>query len=322
MFRWGFIGSKGIAITVANEVVKNKGIMISAVYSKNLDHAKDFAKKYNCIPYGSFDKMIADRAFDALYIATPHRHHYHYAKIALEHNIPVLCEKTLTLHEDSAKELFEIAKANNTYFAEAMWTWFNPVANKVKEWVDANKIGQIYEFRGDFSIPSIVAPKIRLRDVSLGGGSLFDLGVYPVTYAYRLFGYPDEIHAKAFMKNGCDYTCKVTFKYNSGLTCNLTSGFLTFGKNDIKITGTNGLIRVPSFFHASRKAKLLNKNPETFRDQEEIGLYEREFAIASKEIMEGKIVSSYVSDEDTLTVMKILEEVKRQINLSYPNDKD
>lgn len=322
MFRWGFIGSKGIAIVVANEIFKNKELTISAVYSKNLDHAKDFAKKFNCISYASFERMIEDRQFDALYIATPHRFHFHYAKIALENKIPVLCEKPLTLSIKSTEELFKISKENNVYLAEAMWTWFNPTANVVKSWIDGHKIGGLTKMRADFSVPSIVSFKPRLLDNKLGGGSLFDLGIYTVTYAYRLFGYPDEIISSAFMRNGIDLNCKVIFKYKNKLECTLTSNFITLGKCDIKIVGDNGIIRVPGLFHSARKAKLINKNSERYLDKENIGLYEREFVLVSKEIKEGKTISNYVSDVDSINVMKIMEIIKQQIKLEYPDDMD
>ena len=96
--------------------------------------------------------MLEDKRINAIYVATPHRFHYSYSKKALEKHIPVICEKTLTLNLKSAEELFEIAKKNNTYFVEAMWTWFNPTAYKVKEWIDNNKIGKVKIFKRDKSL--------------------------------------------------------------------------------------------------------------------------------------------------------------------------
>ena len=322
MYRWGFVGSKGIATVVANEIFKNKEMTISAVFSRNLDHAKDFAKKYNCISYSSFERMIEDRQFDAIYIATPHRFHFHYAKICLENKIPVLCEKPLTLSLESTQKLFDIAEENNTYLAEAMWTWFNSTANVVKSWVEKNKIGTIRKMRADFSVPSIVSFKPRLLDNKLGGGSLFDLGIYPIFYAYKLFGYPDEITSSAMITNNVDLSCKVIFKYKGGLECSLTSSFIFLGKCDVKIVGDSGIIRVSGPFHASRKAKLITKNTERYLDKENIALYEREFDFVSKEIIEGKTTSNYVSKEDSINVMKITDIVKSQIKLEYPNDMD
>jgi len=321
MIRWGFVGSKGIALTVANEVFKNKGFAISAVFSKNLEHAREFSKKYNCLAYASFERMIADKEFDILYIATPHRFHYQYAKIALEHKIPVLCEKPLTLNLDSTEKLYEIAKENDVYFAEAMWTWFNPTANVVKSWIDQNKIGKIKTMKADFSAPCLLTFKPRLLENKLGGGSLFDLGIYPITYAYKLFGYPDEIISKALIKNEIDLSCKVIFRYKNGIECILTSSFILPGTCDVKIVGENGTIHVPGTFHNARRAKLTGVNHTEYADKENITLYEREFVLVSKEITSGRKVSSYVSDSDSINVMKILETIKSQIKLVYPDDK-
>ena len=124
------------------------------------------------------------------------------------------------------------------------------------------------------------------------------------------------------MKNNIDFTCKVTFKYSNGLKCNLSSGFISFGKCDIKISGSKGIIRVPATFHNARKAKIVGRNGQQYVDTEKIQLYERELTLVSNEIMEGKKISSYVSDVDSINVMKIMETIKKQIKLEYPNDKE
>lgn len=323
MFNIGFVGSKGIAITVAKELKNNKDINIVAVYSRSFEHCQEFAKQFGATPYKTYEDMLEDKRINAIYVATPHRFHYSYSKKALEKHIPVICEKTLTLNLKSAEELFEIAKKNNTYFVEAMWTWFNPTAYKVKEWIDNNKIGKVKTFKADFSLPSIyAAKKFRLTDLNSGGGSLYDLGIYPVTYAYRLFGYPKSIKATAKMKRDIDFQLKVIFEYENGIKAYLTSAIDRFGSIAAKVGGTEGKIKLPMMFHAARKAKLKSKQGnQIYKDKENILLYEREFVIASQEIQEGLIESRFVSKKSTLDVMKILEEIKSQINLKYPDDR-
>ena len=322
MFNIGFVGSQGIAVTVAKELKDNKDINIVAVYSRNFKHCQEFSNKFGAAPYKTYEDMLEDKRINCIYVATPHRFHYLYSKKALEKHIPVICEKTLTLNLKSAKDLFDIAKKNNTYFVEAMWTWFNPTAYKVKEWISNNKIGQVKTFKADFSLPSIYAArKFRLTDRNSGGGSLFDLGIYPVTYAYRLFGYPKSIKATAHMKRDIDFALKVEFEYENGVKAYLTSAIDRFGPINAKAIGEEGKITLPFMFHAARKAKLKSKNGnEVYKDKDPIKLYEREFVLASQEIQEGLIESRFVSSKSTLDVMNILEEIKSQISLQYPDE--
>lgn len=320
--KWGFIGSKGITVTVANDIKNNKDQEIVSVYSPNFKHCEEFAKKFNCIPCKSFEELV-ETGVEAIYVGTPHSYHYLYAKKALEKGIPVLCEKSFTLNLKSSEELFEIAKKNNTYLVEAMWTWFNPTANKVREWINDGKIGKCISFSGDFSIPSLYfVPKKRLYDVSKGGGALYDLGVYPVTYAYALFGYPDKIIAKGKIKNNVDNWNDIIFEYKNGLKCHITSAISKFGHCSVKIIGEKGTIKVPFMFHEARKATLKGEQKEVFKDKEKINLYEREFVLTSKEINDGLKESNYVPMKQTLDVMKIMEEVKKQIGLNYKLEKD
>ena len=142
MFNWGFVGSVGISVKVASELVGSEEQRVAAVYSRNFKHCEKFAKKFNCKPCKSFEEMLNDPEIDGIYIATPHYYHFRYSKMALEKHKPVLCEKPLNLNLKSSEILFDLAKQNNTYFCEAMWTWFNPTANQVKKWIDEGKIGK------------------------------------------------------------------------------------------------------------------------------------------------------------------------------------
>lgn len=321
MFKWGFIGSKGIAETVAKELVNNKDIQITAVYSRNFKNCQKFSKKYGAIPYHSFEEFLKEGNFDAVYIGVPNIMHFYYSKICLENKIPVLCEKPLTLSEKSTKELFKLAQNNGAFLAEAMWTWFNKTAYQVKKWVDDGELGIIKEFNCDFSIPLLYfGPKPRLLFPCLGGGSLYDLGIYPVAYAYKLFGMPDEILASAKLRGGIDTKCKITFKYKSGLVCNLTSSFSKLGNCSAKIKGQNGEITVPFMFHSSRKALLKTKNKVLFKDSDKSLLYEREIIEVTNEISNNQIESCFYSSKDSINVMKILDNIRDIIGLDYPND--
>lgn len=322
MFRWAFVGSVGIAETVAKEIANNNEQKIVAVFSRNFSHAKAFSEKYGGRAYRNYEDMLDDPNIDGVYVATPHAYHFYYAKRALEHKIPVLCEKSMTLGYESTKKLFEIANKNNVYLAEAMWTWFNPTACKAREWYQEGKIGKCLGFTGDFSVPSAYfGRKERLFDRNQGGGALLDLGVYPITYAYCMFGYPNSIEAKAVIKNEVDYKDEIILHYD-GFDAKCTCGFTSLGFCPVKIKGEHGDIYVGPIHHEARKAKMSGNNKEVFQDKENLKGYEREFVLVSEEIKEGLKESKYVPKQQTIDCMMIMEEIKKIIGLTYPDDID
>lgn len=317
MFNWGFIGSGTICYHTSKQMKKSNKHNIVAVYSRTFSHAEKFAKTVNATPYNTIEEFFSNKRIEGIYIGTPHSSHYKYAKMALEKGIPVLLEKTFTLSYESSLELIKIAREHNTYICEAMWTWFAPSSLTVKDWINENRIGKPLLMKSNFCVPNLVRPKERIYNPLYGGGSLLDLGVYPIAYAYNLFGYPNEIIATAKMKNSIDVDCKVIFKYNSGLVCELFSSLNKIGTCSTIIKGEKGTIKIPAPMHCGRKAYLKGNKKIKYRDSYPYGLYENEFSIVADEIKQEKKESLYIPFQSTLDVMKIIEEVKKQIGLVY-----
>lgn len=300
--------------------MKSGNHKVVAVYSRTFSRAKKFAYSLDAKTYDNIEDFFKDENIQGVYIGTPHSSHYKYTKMALERGIPVLCEKAFTLSYESSLKLIELATQHNTYLCEAMWTWFSPSSLMVKNWINTNAIGKPLKMKSNFCVPNIGRPRERVISARYGGGSLLDLGVYPIAYAYNLFGYPDKIEATARMKNGVDLDCKVKFIYNSGLECELYSAIDRLGTCSTTIIGEEGRIKVPAPMHCSRRAKLRAHNRVNYRDQYPYGLYDNEFTIVASEIEQEKKESSYVPFKSTLDIMMIIEEIKKQIGLSYDED--
>ena len=130
MFNWGFVGSGSICYATSKQMMKSGKHKIVAVYSRTFSHAQKFANSEGAKAYENVEDFLNDKSIDGIYIGTPHSSHFKYAKMALEKGIPVLVEKAFTLSYKSSLKLIEIAKANNTYICEAMWTFFpSPMRN-------------------------------------------------------------------------------------------------------------------------------------------------------------------------------------------------
>lgn len=313
-FRWAYIGSGNIANSTAKEIVKGNHV-ITSVYGRNFDKAIDFANKYNAQAFDNFDKAVARNDVDGVYIATPHTSHVDYAVRAMELGKPVLCEKPVGVTTKDVDILIDTAKRTQVYFCEAMWTWFSDVALKVKEWVDTKAIGEIKDVTINYAFPGILMAKnSRVLTPSTAGGALLDIGIYPITYCYNLFGIPKNITCNGTLKNGIDIKETVVLEYDT-FKCTLNMSLCTL-KEDCLIKGSAGEISLPVFFHMASKAILKNKNGKTvFNGKTD---YLTEFTRAAEEIRAGKTESEYIPFSATRACMEIMDECRRQMNLVYP----
>lgn len=315
-FNWCFIGTGRLANIVAKEILPSGRHGIAAVYTRNVQKCREFAGKYGGVPYDSAKAAVCAPDVDGVYIVTPHTSHYEYAKLALSLGKPVLCEKPVTVRASEAAELFALADKNNVYLAEAMWTWFSPIAQKVKYWYDAGELGELYRAEARYHIDSR-RYAARCTDPNLAGGALLDVGIYPITYLYRLFGKPAEIRCTGRLEGGIDLGEDVAMTFSNGLTCTASVSMCDFkGLEKICLLGSRGRIKY-YFFHSANRVKLVRKEGGNgvFRAD---GGYLNEFDTAAGEIRSGLTKSLLVPPAATMDVMEILDECRRQMGLVYP----
>ncbi|KZS94486.1 NAD(P)-binding protein [Sistotremastrum niveocremeum HHB9708] len=195
--RWGIIGAGSISSSFVKDALldpKTRNVTdvqhtIAAVASRDVKRAQEFIDKYckpSTVAYGSYEEIVADKNIDAVYIGTPHTHHYANARLALEAGKNVLCEKPFTSNAAELRSLIEIAKKHNVFLMEALWTRFLPISQEIKKITDSGELGDIRvvhaDLSGDFDVDHI--PKThRILDPQLGGGALLDLGPYPIIWA-------------------------------------------------------------------------------------------------------------------------------------------
>ncbi len=315
-FRWGYVGSGSIALSTAKSILKGNH-EITAVYGRSFDKVRSFAERFGAKAYKSYDEFLLDGEFDAVYIATPHTSHVEYAVAALKAHVPVLCEKPVGVSEADVRLLIETAKENDTYFVEAMWTWFSDLSLSVKKWVDDGKIGDIKNVEIHYAFLGLsMKADSRVRDPMTAGGALLDIGIYPITYCYNLFGYPDKIECTGTLKDGIDINERVVLSYGD-LRCELYMS-LEYLKESFVAKGSKGSIKMP-VFHCGRVAFRQNglKISTIFGKIN----YLIEFDRCAEEIRQGKKESDYIPFKATLDCMKIMDECRRQMKLIYPFEK-
>lgn len=315
-FKWIYIGCGSIAKKTALNIEMGEHEIV-AVYSRNKQKAQSFAVKHGAKAYDTAAEAIAHKGADAVYIATPHTSHAEYALMALNAKIPVLCEKPVGINICEVDKMIKCAKENDTYYAEAMWTWFSDVALTVKEWVQSGRIGKIKSLSINYGFSTALKPKdSRVLNPMTAGGALLDIGIYPITYCYNLFGFPDEINCSGKLQEGIDVDEKIILRYGD-IKCKLHVAFKNIGENCV-IRGTKGTIKIP-LFHVGFAAKMKSKNGnKVYLGKTD---YLTEFTRVAQEIRAGKKESDYIPFKATRDCMKIIDECRRQINLVYPFEK-
>ena len=317
-FNWCFIGTGKIANKVAKELVTNPGHQIVTVFNRTKKKAEAFAKKFNSKVYESALEAINDPRVEGVYIATTNETHFSYAKLCLENRKPVLCEKPITGNAKELKELIRISKENNTMLKEAMWTWYNPVANQVKQWIKEERIGKILSVDCIFNMPIFGYNKAKGRYISPSryGGALLDLGVYSVRYVYELFGNPKSIKSRGKLYNGIDLFNVSTFEYD-GFNARVSSQINALVGEHCIIKGEKGTIKVPLFHMASKAVLKTKEGKVVFKDKKK--KFATQFRVIA-EYFKNEKPNELVSIESSLEVIMLMDEIRKQIGVVFPGD--
>ena len=312
-FRWAYIGCGSIADKTAKSILKGEHKIVT-VYSRNYEKAKAFAAKHGGKACKSAEEAICFDSVDAVYIATPHTSHVEYSLIALKNKKPVLCEKPVGISAKDVELLIEAAKENDTYFAEAMWSWFSDTSLTLKRWIDTGKIGRVQKVKIHHEYPGLKKkPDSRVLDPMTAGGALLDIGIYPITYCYNLFGVPDKIVCEGVLEGGIDIKENIILHYGT-MQCELHISFERLNESFVA-EGTEDKIHLP-MFHVAPAVILKGKkmNRVAFGKT----TYLNEFDRVAEEIRQGKKQSDYIPFESTLQCMKIMDECRQQLGLKYP----
>ena len=317
--RWGIIGLGKIANKFATDLVTIENIELVAVASRSQQNADEFAAKYNCKKaYNSYSALVNDPEVDAVYIATPHVFHKEHAILCLQHKKAVLCEKPFAMNLQEVTEMIAVAKENNVLLMEALWTFFLPHFNYVLEMVKSDKYGKLKEVEADFGFKSKYDVESRLLKKEIGGGSLLDIGIYPVFAALATLGNPDSMKATAtFFETGADSECTIVFNYKEA-KATLKSTLLEETPTEAIFTFEKAVIKIHTRFHEPAPVTILeNGKEETIDFDCKTTGYNFEAEHFSQLIREGKKESDIMTFEFSRDLITTLDKVRNSIGLEY-----
>jgi dihydrodiol dehydrogenase / D-xylose 1-dehydrogenase (NADP) len=326
--RWGIIATGAIANKFAGQFSRVSEGELVGIGSRFIAKAKNFAGKYGIQHfYGSYQELADDPEIEAIYIATPNHLHHENSLMCLEAGKAVLCEKPFTLNLVQAEELITTARKKGLFLMEAMWMRFNPALVKVREFLSASAIGEIVSIQADFGFYSPFVPEARLFNLELGGGALLDVGVYTISLAVMILGKPLIMKSVATIgKSGVDEENAVVFRYKGGQLAILTSGFRANTSREAVIYGTRGSIKLHAQWHRAltltlyrnENRKVIPAKTITFPEESQ-GLNNQVDHVIDC-LKEGMEESPIMSWKDTLTVMEIMDEIRGQWRLRYPQE--
>ena len=320
IIKWGIIGAGKIATKFATDLNTVPNSRLYAIASRNLEKAKVFGQEFNAdIAYGSYEELVLDSNIDAIYIATPHSFHKAHTLLCLNHKKPVLCEKPFAMNLHEVEEMIQLSKQNNTLLMEAMWTIFLPHYQYVLELIKNKHFGDVLKLEADFGFHPTYDETSRVFDKSVGGGSLLDIGIYPVFASLSSLGKPNTIEANGeFFSSGADSKCDIIFHYDN-VKAFLKSTFLEETNTEAIFHCENGIIKINGRFHEPTSVSIIdnhgNSELKNF-NYETIG-YSYEIEHFNQLIRNGKTESDVMTFDKSRLLIGTLDKIRELIGLNY-----
>jgi predicted dehydrogenase len=316
---WGVVGPGRIAEGVVADARHVPGAEFVAVASRSAERAAAFAAKHGIARiHDSYQAIVDDPDVDVLYIATPHPQHRAVALAALRAGKAVLVEKSFTVTPEATREIVDVARSSGTFAMEAMWTRFHPVVVQLRELLADGVIGDVRSVQGDLGVTAPEDPTDRFYNPDIGGGAVFDLAVYPVSFAQMVLGTPDSVTARGILgPTGVDIEESVLMGWDDGRSASVFCSLRSPSPGQFRIFGTGGWIDVLPRFHHPQTIVLHRKGaePETITEAATGGGYSHELIEVTACVAAGMGESTVMPLADTVAVQDVLGEITRQLGV-------
>jgi len=321
--RWGILGTGRIAKAFANALKDTPGAVLAGVGSRTLDSAQAFTAEFGGTAYGSYEALAQADDIDLIYVGTPHPMHFENVRMALEAGKGVLCEKAFTVNRAEAEQLVALARAKNLFLMEAMWSRYLPGLAEVRRIVESGEIGKTVQVIADLGFASPAGPEHRLFNPALGGGALLDIGIYPLSIAVALLGPVESVVAQADIgATGVDEQTSFVLKHRGGGLSSCSCSLRAHLPSELTIAGDRGRVRMHTKFHHAQTVTVTGlDNVARTVDTPYLGNgYVHEVIEAQRCWQAGLIESPGMTHDDTLALMGVMDEIRRQIGLTYAAD--
>ncbi len=324
--RWGILATGRIARDFATNLHFVPGAVIAAVGSRSLGSAEAFAREHGqdgTRAHASYADLVADPEVDVVYVASPHAVHLEHARLAFAAGRPVLCEKPLALNLPDGEALF--ASAGDLFCMEAMWMACYPLVREVQRRLLAGDFGTPKQVHADLGFVVPETASARMVERELGAGALLDMGIYPLTFARMMLGPFASVAASATLApSGIDLDVAVAATHEGGAVSALTTSMTSDSPRTATIATDEGRLDVPADFHHPpyvvwRPSRGEPERIETPAPVLGTGLG-NEAAHVQDCLRDGLSESPLVPRAQTLELLGVMDDVRRQIGVHYDAD--
>jgi len=318
--RWAVVGPGRIAAKVVRDFPHVPGAEVVAVASRSLERAQAFAAEHGIgRAHGSYRAVIDDADVDVLYIATPHPQHRAVALAALRAGKAVLVEKAFTVTPEATREIVDLARETGVFAMEAMWTRFQPAIVAMQALIAEGAIGTVQSVQADLGAQHPTDPADRFYDLTVGGGALFDVGVYPISFAQMVLGTPETVTAHgALAPSGVDVEEAVLLGWPDGRSASLLASLRCATPGTARVVGTGGWIEVPPRFHHPSSLVLARNGhePEIIEASPAGAGYSHELREVTECVAAGRGESTVMPLDDTVAVQEVMATVAKQLGMT------
>jgi predicted dehydrogenase len=256
---WGLLSTARINRAVIPPLRASKRNRLIGVASRSQETANAYAREWG-IPraHGSYAALLEDSGIDVVYISLPNHLHAEWTVRAVEAGKHVLCEKPLALDVADVLRVQRAAARHGRVVAEAFMYRHHPQTLQVRELAAGGALGTLRLIRGSFGFSLTRDEDIRWRP-EMGGGSLWDIGCYPVGYARTVAGRePIEVFGAAdFDRTGVDVTFVGQMRFANGLLAQFDSSFASPPRTFMEIVGSTASLEVPNPFKPGMDERML-----------------------------------------------------------------
>lgn len=314
--QWGIIGLGKIADKFCQGLQHADNCELYALASGSAEKESVYREKYSFRSfYPTYSQMLADPQVEIIYIATPNHLHYEQSKQALLAGKHVLCEKPACLAPTQLAELQALALSSNLFFMEALWTMFLPGMSKIKQLITEGTYGKLLRVEVTFGFKAQYNEDSRLFNPTMGGGCIYDIGIYPLFLALHCLGSPSALTAYGRLApTGCDTFASMVLDY-PGAQALLSCSFEEQQANDALLSFERAQVRILPMWHTPSPIEII------INGQKAITLpmgcagngYECEAEHAAQCIHGGCIESPVLTHKMSFELATLIESALKQI---------
>ncbi len=317
--RWGIIGPGGIAEVFVDASQKHTNQVFSAVASRDISRAEEFAAKFN-IPkvHNSYEDLVQDPSLDAIYIASWQVAHFEHAMLALNAGKHVLVEKPISVLPEHAEAIFALAKEKGLLAMEAMWTRYLPQSTIIRQLLDSGDLGTPELFAASFCVDNRAVSRLWQKG---GGGIVYDMGIYNIAMAQQFMGNPTKITAIGSIdENKMDKESFALLEYANGSRAHLTFSGIATTKTEASCSFEKATLVVEEPFFVPSGLSLRDKelyfSEQVWKDETAVQGHEAlsyQATWFAKYVSEGRVESEVHTAQDTIANIRVAHEITAQL---------